>query len=82
MDIRNKIVTEERVSMIFCANCKTCPAVTIDKDSDNIVVGGDDEGYTRFTKAQFRLFVKEAKNGVFDEILGEPNGDSDAEPNG
>ena len=49
MDIRNRIVTEERVSMIFCANCKSCPAVTIDADSDNIVVGGDEEGYTRFT---------------------------------
>lgn len=61
MDIRNRIVTEERVSMIFCANCKSCPAVTIDADSDNIVVGVMKKGYTRFTKDQFRLFVKEAK---------------------
>tara|TARA_R100000458_G_C8267675_1_gene242595 strand:+ start:78 stop:326 length:249 start_codon:yes stop_codon:yes gene_type:complete len=82
MDIRNRIVTEERVSMIFCANCKSCPAVTIDADSDNIVVGGDEEGYTRFTKDQFRLFVKEAKKGVFDKILNQPIGNSDAEPNG
>tara|TARA_Y100000588_G_C14214698_1_gene908286 strand:- start:1456 stop:1704 length:249 start_codon:yes stop_codon:yes gene_type:complete len=82
MDIRDKIVTEEHVSMTFCANCKNCPSVNLDANSDDVVVGGEDEGFTVFTKEQFRLFVKEAKNGVFDKILGEPNGNSDAEPNG
>lgn len=67
--IKNKFVSEDSINMTFCANCKTCPAINITKDSDTVIVGGKDEGYTRFTKEQFKLFVEEVKDGVFDEIL-------------
>lgn len=67
--IKDCIIEEGRVEMTFCKTCKTCPAVSITKDSDTVVVGGDDEGYTKFTKEQFKLFVDECKAGVFDNLL-------------
>ena len=67
--IKNRVVTEETIQMTFCANCKTCPAVDMSLESDEVVVGGKEEGYTSFTKAQFKLFIAEAKSGTFDEML-------------
>ncbi len=67
--IKNRVVTEETIQMTFCANCKTCPAVDMSLESDEVVVGGEDEGFTLFTKAQFKLFIEEAKAGTFDEML-------------
>ena len=67
--IKNRIVTAEHVSMTFCANCKNCPSVVLDANEDAVIVGGDEEGYTEFTKEQFKLFIKEAKEGTFDELL-------------
>ena len=34
-----------------------------------VVVGGEDEGYTEFTKDQFELFCKTVKEGAFDRFF-------------
>ena len=67
--LKNVVVTDQRAQMTFCASCKSCPAIDISKDSDKVVVGGDDEGYTEFTKDQFALFVKTVKEGMYDKYL-------------
>ena len=55
--------------MTFCANCKSCPAIDISADSDRVIVGGEEEGYTEFTKDQFALFMDVVKTGAFDKYL-------------
>ena len=69
--IKNLKVTDKRIQMTFCSSCKTCPAIDISEDSDKVVVGGKDEGYTHFTKEQFALFVKTVKAGTYDKYLPE-----------
>ena len=61
--------TENSLHITFCKTCKTCPAVDISTDRDIVVIGGDDEGYTEFTKEQFELFVTEVKKGAFDKYI-------------
>ena len=48
--------------------CK-CPSIYISEEKDNIVLGGNEEGFTNFTKEQFKLFVDEIKNGTFDKFI-------------
>tara|TARA_Y100001938_G_C8059588_1_gene416392 strand:- start:47 stop:403 length:357 start_codon:yes stop_codon:yes gene_type:complete len=50
-------ITNNRIDITFCGKgkCK-CPAISVDKNSDNIVIGGDDEGYTNVTKEIFKKF--------------------------
>ena len=67
--LKNVKITNQRAQMTFCASCKSCPAIDISKDSDKVIVGGDDEGYTEFTKDQFALFVKTVKEGIYDKYL-------------
>ena len=67
--LKNVNVSDQRAEMTFCANCKSCPAIDISADSDKVVVGGDDEGYTEFTKEQFALFMDVVKSGAFDKYL-------------
>ncbi len=67
--LKNVTVTNNRAEMTFCANCKTCPAIDISADSDKVVVGGEEEGYTEFTKEQFALFMDVVKKGAFDKYL-------------
>ena len=69
--LKNVKITAQRTQMTFCASCKTCPAIDISEDSDKVVVGGKDEGYTHFTKEQFALFVKTVKAGAYDKYLPE-----------
>tara|TARA_R100001244_G_C5153128_1_gene129983 strand:+ start:693 stop:902 length:210 start_codon:yes stop_codon:yes gene_type:complete len=59
-------ITNEYINMVFCARCKTCPSIHIDKDKDEILIGGKKEGYTKFTKEQFILFMEQIKKGIFD----------------
>ena len=59
--LKNVKVSAHRSQMTFCASCKSCPAIDISTESDTVVVGGEDEGYTEFTKEQFALFVKTVK---------------------
>ena len=61
--------TQNNLQITFCKTCKTCPTIDISKDNDIVVIGGEEEGYTEFTKEQFELFVQETKKGVFDEYL-------------
>lgn len=67
--LKNVTVTNKRAEMTFCASCKTCPAIDISTDSDKVIVGGEEEGYTEFTKEQFALFMDVVKKGAFDKYL-------------
>lgn len=67
--LKNVTVTNNRAEMTFCASCKTCPAIDISTDSDKVVVGGEEEGYTEFTKEQFALFMDVVKKGAFDKYI-------------
>lgn len=67
--LKNVTVSDQRAEMTFCANCKSCPAIDISADSDRVVVGGEDEGFTEFTKEQFALFMDVVKSGTFDKYL-------------
>jgi hypothetical protein len=64
-------ITENRIDITFCGKgkCK-CPAISMDINNDKVIIGGDDEGYTEFTKEEFKLFVEEVKNGTFDTLIG------------
>lgn len=68
--LKNVEVSNGRAQMTFCASCKSCPAIDISAESDRVVVGGDDEGYTEFTKEQFKLFTDVVKSGAFDKYMG------------
>jgi|TARA_R100001015_G_C4623676_1_gene181554 hypothetical protein len=67
--LKDVTVTDNRAEMTFCANCKSCPSIDISADSDKVVVGGEEEGYTEFTKEQFALFMDVVKTGTFDKYL-------------
>ena len=41
----------------------------MDLNRDKIIIGGEDEGYTEFTKEEFELFVNEIKAGTFDKYM-------------
>lgn len=60
---------ESRISITFCKPNSCCPSIEVDKNSDNIVIGGEDEGFTTFTKEQFQMFVEEVKHGTFDKYM-------------
>ena len=62
-------ITSEYINMTFCATCKKCPSILIEKDNDEITIGGKKEGYTKFTKEQFLLFIDQIKKGTFDEYI-------------
>ena len=62
-------ITSEYINMTFCATCKKCHSIHIEKDSNEIIIGGKKEGYTKFTKEQFLLFVEQIKKGIFDEYI-------------
>ena len=69
--LKNIKISAQRTQMTFCASCKSCPAIDISTDSNKVVVGGEDEGYTEFTKDQFELFVKTVKVGAFDRFFAD-----------
>ena len=61
---------EERIEITFCGKgkCK-CPTLEMDLNRDKIIIGGEEEGYTEFTKEEFKLFVNEVKAGTFDKYM-------------
>ena len=63
-------ITKEHVLITFCGTgkCK-CPSIEMDLNSDKVIIGGKDEGYTEFTKDEFKLFVDEVKSGTFDKYM-------------
>tara|TARA_R110000765_G_C18628694_1_gene572625 strand:- start:202 stop:570 length:369 start_codon:yes stop_codon:yes gene_type:complete len=52
-------ITENRIDITFCGKgkCK-CPTISMDKDNDMVTLGGDKEGYTKFTKEVFKEFIQ------------------------
>jgi len=68
-DLPHKI-TDEKIDITFCGKgkCK-CPSIEMDLNSDKIIIGGENEGYTEFTKDEFKLFVNEVKSGTFDKYM-------------
>ena len=68
-DLPHKI-TDEKIDITFCGKgkCK-CPSIEMDLNSDKIIIGGENEGYTEFTKDEFKLFVNEIKSGTFDKYM-------------
>ena len=63
-------ITDEKLDITFCGKgkCK-CPSIEMDLTSDKVIIGGKDEGYTEFTKDEFKLFVNEVKSGTFDKYM-------------
>ena len=62
-------VSESRIEITFCKPNSCCPSIVVDKHDDTVVIGGKDEGYTKFTKEQFQMLLAEAKYGTFDEFI-------------
>tara|TARA_R110000824_G_C15120796_1_gene668054 strand:+ start:757 stop:981 length:225 start_codon:yes stop_codon:yes gene_type:complete len=62
--------TSERIEITFCGKgkCK-CPSIEMDLNRDKIIIGGEKEGYTEFTKEEFKLFMSEIKGGTFDKYI-------------
>lgn len=60
---------ENRIEITFCKPGSCCPSIAVDKNDDNVIIGGAEEGYTNFTKEQFKMFLTEAKQGTFDRYL-------------
>lgn len=60
----------ERIEITFCGKgkCK-CPSINMDINKDKIIIGGEEEGYTEFTKEEFKLFMAEIKDGTFDSYI-------------
>lgn len=50
----------------FCCGRRRCPVVEV-KD-DEVIVGGEKEGFSTWSKDNLRDFVKAAKEGKFDSI--------------
>lgn len=69
LGIKNFKRDENSLSMTMCRTCKTCPDVRITKDSDEVMLGGEDEGYSYWTKQQFTDMINAAKEGLFDDFL-------------
>ena len=63
-----KTNTGINITMCGKGSCK-CPAVDIDMNKDEVIIGGKEEGYTTFTKEQFELLINEVKGGRFDKYL-------------
>jgi hypothetical protein len=62
-------ISDSRIEITFCKPGSCCPSIVVDKEKDNIIIGGEEEGYTNFTKEQFQMFLAEAKHGTFDKYL-------------
>lgn len=61
--------TDSRIAITFCKSGSCCPSIVVDKNDNNIVIGGPEEGFTNFSKEQFKMFLEEAKHGTFDSYL-------------
>ena len=62
--------SEDGISMNMCGkgNCN-CPSVNVHKALDNVVLGGEEEGFSIWTKEQFKIMIEEIKKGKFDEYI-------------
>lgn len=64
-------INEEELSLnlVMCCGKKKCPRVNIHQKLDKVILGGEKEGYSSWEKEQFKMLVREAKKGTFDEYL-------------
>lgn len=53
----------------LCRTCRTCPTFEISKESDEVVLGGPEEGVTKWKKQAFHDFCELAKTGIFDQYM-------------
>ncbi len=60
---------ERGLNVTFCATCDKCPSVVITKDFDTVILGGQEEGFSEWTKEQFKEMVETAKEGLYDEYF-------------
>ncbi|QDP46371.1 MAG: hypothetical protein GOVbin1709_33 [Prokaryotic dsDNA virus sp.] len=69
-DFTRNLPPEDGISMVMCGkgSCK-CPAVNIHKELEKVVLGGEEEGYSVWTKEQFKIMVENIKKGEFDEYI-------------
>ena len=69
-DQDRNINPQDGIDMVMCGkgSCK-CPSVNIHKELENVILGGEEEGYSTWTKEQFKIMVKEIKKGKFDEYI-------------
>lgn len=56
------------VQVTFCKRAKCCPTVEVNEDG-NFLIGGQEEGFTKFSKTNFEDFVSAAKEGKFDHLI-------------
>lgn len=69
METENKFFENDRgIEVTFCRNCRNCPSLIITQDSDTVILGGEEEGFSEWTKEQFLDMVTMAKNGTFDRF--------------
>jgi len=69
-DQSRNLPTEDGISLVMCGkgSCK-CPEVNVHKALNNVILGGEEEGYSVWTKEQFKIMVEHIKNGKFDEYI-------------
>lgn len=51
----------------FCKNKKCCPTITVTEDG--FLVGGEEEGFSKFSKTNLEDFIQAAKEGKFDSLI-------------
>lgn len=68
-DVERNYSSNRGMKMTFCATCKNCPSINIHKDLDKVILGGDEEGFSVWSKEQFIEFAKEIKKGTFDGYI-------------
>lgn len=51
----------------LCKNKKCCPSVW--KENNTFILGGDEEGFTKWTPEQFKDLIERAKAGEFDNHI-------------
>ena len=68
-DIDRNMDPSKGVNVTMCRTCKTCPSINIHKDLDKVILGGEDEGFSIWTKEQFEIMVEEIKKGTFDGYI-------------
>ena len=52
----------------FCKNKRCCPTLTVANDG-SFLIGGEEEGFSKFSKTNLEDFVNAAKEGKFDHLI-------------
>ncbi len=58
------------LNRVMCGkgSCK-CPSIQIHEESDVVMLGGKEEGFSSWTKEQFKMLADQIKNGDYDEYI-------------